>query len=355
MIDPPRPEAIAAVKACQDAGIQVKMITGDHALTAAAIAGQLGLRVNGNTETGRAEVITGSQLAAMSDQQVVEAAGHTAVFARVSPEQKLRLVESLQARNNIVAMTGDGVNDAPALKQANIGVAMGITGTDVSKEAADMILTDDNFATLEEAVEEGRAVFDNLTKIIAWTLPTNLGQGLIILLAVLLGEALPVLPLQVLWINMTSVGALGLVLALENREQDIMQRKPRNPQAPILTGVLLWRILIVGTLILIGAFGLFELELAEGNTIAQARTVAVNAVVAVALFYLFNCRSLTRSVFQIGFFSNPWVIAGVVGMVVLQALVHLRSLHEQHFFQRTDRLDRVEPHPGAGPGFICGY
>ena len=224
MIDPPRPEAIAAVKACQDAGIQVKMITGDHALTAAAIAGQLGLQVNGQTETSQIEVITGSQLAAMSDQQVIEAAGHTAVFARVSPEQKLRLVESLQASNNIVAITGDGVNDAPALKQANIGVAMGITGTDVSKEAADMVLTDDNFATLEAAVEEGRAVFDNLTKIIAWTLPTNLGQGLIILLAVLLGEALPVLPLQVLWINMTSVGVLGLVLAFENREQDIMRR-----------------------------------------------------------------------------------------------------------------------------------
>ena len=321
MIDPPRPEAISAVNACQNAGVQIKMITGDHALTAATVARQLGLYASAEESGGmHPTVITGSQLAGMSDTQIIAATEHTVVFARISPEQKLRLVESLQARGEVVAMTGDGVNDAPALKQADIGVAMGITGTDVSKEAADMVLTDDNFATLEAAVEEGRTVFDNLTKIIAWTLPTNLGQGLIILTAVLLGETLPVLPLQVLWINMTSVGALGLVLAMEKGEADIMKRKPRGSQAPILTGVLLWRILIVGVLILLGSFGLFELELYQGGTLAQARTVAVNSVVAVAVFYLFNCRSLIRSVFRIGFFSNPWVIAGVAAMILLQML-----------------------------------
>jgi len=314
MIDPPRPEAIEAVQACQTAGIQVKMITGDHALTAAAIARQIGL------EGTSSEVLTGKAIAALSDQALVEAADRTAVFARVSPEQKLRLVEALQTRGHVVAMTGDGVNDAPALKQADIGVAMGITGTDVSKEAADMVLTDDNFATIQAAVEEGRSVFDNLTKIIVWTLPTNLGEGLVILAGILLGTVLPILPIQVLWINMTTVAALGLVLALEAREPDIMRRPPRDPRAPLLTPVLAWRTLLVGLLILLGAFGLFELELGLGVSIGQARTVAVNVVVMVELFYLFNCRSLTQSMLKIGFLSNRWVFVGVTVMVVLQLL-----------------------------------
>ncbi len=314
MIDPPRPEAIEAVQACQTAGIQVKMITGDHALTAAAIARQIGL------EGTSSEVLTGKAIAALSDQALVEAADRTAVFARVSPEQKLRLVEALQTRGHVVAMTGDGVNDAPALKQADIGVAMGITGTDVSKEAADMVLTDDNFATIQAAVEEGRSVFDNLTKIIVWTLPTNLGEGLVILAGILLGTVLPILPIQVLWINMTTVAALGLVLALEAREPDIMRRPPRDPRAPLLTPVLAWRTLLVGLLILLGAFGLFELELGLGVSIGQARTVAVNVVVMVELFYLFNCRSLTQSMLKIGFLSNRWVFVGVSVMVVLQLL-----------------------------------
>ena len=315
MVDPPRPEAVAAVRACQKAGIRVKMITGDHALTAAAIAAQVGLDgTQGSTPT----VLTGRDIEQLSDAAMADAIERTAVFARVTPVQKLRLVKALQARGHVVAMTGDGVNDAPALKQADIGVAMGMAGTDVAREAADMVLTDDNFATLEAAVEEGRGVFDNLTKIIAWTLPTNLGEGLVILAAILAGTALPILATQILWINMTTVGVLGLVLALEGKEPGIMQRAPRDPQIAILTDVLLWRILTVGLLILVGAFGLFIWEQRIGGSLEQARTVAVNVVVMIEIFYLFNCRSLTYSMFQIGVFSNRWLVFGVLVMVLLQ-------------------------------------
>jgi cation-transporting P-type ATPase F len=313
MIDPPRAEAITAVRKCHTAGIRVKMITGDHALTASAIAGQIGLPNPANAVTGRI-------LAEISDRELIDVADQTSVFARVTPEQKLRLVEALQTRGNIVAMTGDGVNDAPALKRADIGVAMGITGTDVAKEAADMVLTDDNFASIEAAVEEGRGVFDNLTKFIIWTLPTNMGEGLVILAAIITGVALPILPVQILWINMTTAVLLGLMLAFEPKEQEIMMRAPRNPQAPILTRELIGRIVIVGTLLLVGAFGLFEWELMQGADIAEARTVAVNVFVMVELFYLFNCRSLTKSIFRLGFFSNPWVWGGVATMLLLQVL-----------------------------------
>ncbi len=315
MMDPPRQEAMAAVRASQQAGITVKMITGDHALTAAAIGKQIGL-----CQEDCASVITGSELARLSDAELIEQAENVNVFARVAPEQKLRLVEALQARGHIVAMTGDGVNDAPALKQANIGVAMGITGTDVSKEAADMILTDDNFASIEAAIEEGRGVFDNLTKFIAWTLPTNLGEGMVLLAAIVTGATLPILPIQLLWINMITAGVLGIALSLEPKEPGLMRRKPRDPQAPILNGVLLWRILLVSLFILAGAFGLFEYELARGVPVAEARTVAVNVVVVVEIFYLFNARSLTRSPFQLGFLSNPWAIGGAILMVLLQLL-----------------------------------
>ncbi|HOD44600.1 MAG TPA: HAD-IC family P-type ATPase, partial [Anaerolineaceae bacterium] len=312
---PPRPEAIAAVRTSQGAGIAVKMITGDHALTAAAIGKQIGLC------TGECnEVLTGAQLLQLSDTELMEKAQTVNVFARVAPEQKLRLVEALQARGQVVAMTGDGVNDAPALKQANIGVAMGITGTDVSKEAADMILTDDNFASIEAAVEEGRGVYDNLVKFITWTLPTNLGEGLVLLAAIVAGAVLPILPIQILWINMVTAGVLGVTLALEPKEPGIMDRPPRNPGAPILDRMQITRVIIVGLIILIGAFGLFEYEINRGASVQEARTVAVNVVIFVELFYLFNARSLTRSPFQIGFFSNPWAIGGSVLMVLLQIL-----------------------------------
>ena len=238
----------------------------------------------------------------------------------MTPEQKLRLVEALQAKGHVVAMTGDGVNDAPALKRADIGVAMGITGTDVAKEAADMVLTDDNFASIEAAVEEGRGIFDNLTKFIVWTLPTNLGEGLVILAAIFAGVTLPILPVQILWINMTTAVLLGLMLAFEPKEPGIMSRPPRDPKTPILTGVLIWRVFLVGLLLLAGAFGLFEWELMTGAPVAEARTVAVNVFVLVELFYLFNCRSLTQSMFRLGFFSNPMLFGGVTIMLILQVM-----------------------------------
>lgn len=319
MIDPPRAEAIRAVADCQRAGIAVKMITGDHKGTAVAIAKQLGLR-GGQDDHGQLAAVTGRELEEIADRQLPDTAERAAVFARVAPEQKLRLVRALQQRGHIVAMTGDGVNDAPALKQADIGVAMGITGTDVSKGAADMILTDDNFASIEAAVEEGRNVFDNLTKFIAWTMPTNGGEGLLILVSILLDTALPVLPVQLLWINMSTALLLGLMLVLEPKEQDLMARPPREPGQPILTPLLVLRIVIVSLFMVAGGFALFLWEKSQGTPIAEARTVVVNVIVMVELFYLLNCRSLTRSFFALGLFSNPWLVGGVLAMIAAQLL-----------------------------------
>lgn len=320
MIDPPRAEAVQAINICRRAGIQVKMITGDHAVTAAAIAHRIGLDGMAVEAGSRPKVLTGAELAAMSHQELSKGVEETAVFARMAPEQKLRLVKALQSHGHVVAMTGDGVNDAPALKQADIGVAMGITGTEVAKEAADMVLTDDNFSSIQAAVEEGRGVFDNLTKFIVWTLPTNLGEGLVVMAAIFLGLTLPILPVQILWINMTTAGFLGLMLAFEPREPDIMLRPPRNPKTPILTGQLITRILLVGGLLLLASFALFQWEIITGSTIAEARTVAVNSFVIIELFYLFNCRSLTKSTFRLGFFTNPWVFGGVAAMLLLQII-----------------------------------
>lgn len=314
MIDPPRAEVIRAVEECKEAGVRVKMITGDHALTASAVAREIGL-ADSETQT---EALTGAQLSELTDQELIEVAERSQVFARVAPEQKLKLVEALQEKGHVVAMTGDGVNDAPALKKADIGIAMGITGTDVAKGTADMILTDDNFATIVAAVEEGRRLFDNLIKFITWTLPTNGGEGLVILAAVLVGAALPILPVQILWINMTTAVLLGLMLAFEPMEPDVMKRPPRDPKASILSGQLLWRVVLVSAILLTGAFGLFVIEKKLGADTAQARTVAVNVFFLVELFYLFNCRSLTRSMWSIGLFSNPWVILGSVSMILAQ-------------------------------------
>ena len=243
----------------------------------------------------------------------------TAVFARVAPEQKLRLVRALQSRGHVVAMTGDGVNDAPALKQADIGVAMGITGTEVSKAAADMILTDDNFASIEAAVEEGRGVFDNLTKFIVWTLPTNAGEAAILLTAIVFGTQLPAVPVQLLWVNMMTSVLLGLTLVFEAKERDLMLRPPRDPERPLISGALLMRTGLVTLVMLAGGLWLFHREMAvAGATLAEARTAVINVIVAVEIAYLFNCRSLTRSPREIGVFTNRWVLGGAGAMIAAQ-------------------------------------
>ncbi len=344
MMDPPRPAAIASVRQCQRAGIAVKMITGDHLVTARAIARQIGLdhsplvaadsrrlktpgaASEGNhnlltaAATSKLPALSGRELEKIPDEELPEVAERTVVFARVAPEQKLRLVKALQARGHVVAMTGDGVNDAPALKQADIGVAMGISGTDVAKGAAAMILTDDNFASIEAAVEEGRGVFANLTKFIVWIIPTNLGEALTLLGAIVLGLPLPLLPLQLLWINLTDT-LLGLSLAFEPKEHDVMSRPPRAPKEPLLTFPLIMRTGLVSLLMLGGGLGLFLWELrVEQAGLAPARTVAVNTIVLVQLIYLFNCRSLNHSLFAIGLFTNRWTIIGSLAMLGGQLL-----------------------------------
>jgi Ca2+-transporting ATPase len=333
MIDPPRPEALEAVHACQRAGILVKMITGDHAGTAAAIGRRLGLCGQAcAVHTG--EVVTGRQIAELAADQLPQVAETTAVFARVSPEQKLRLVEALQQRAHVVAMTGDGVNDAPALKKADIGIAMGINGTEVSKEAADMLLTDDNFATIRAAVEEGRGVFDNLTKFITWTLPTNGGEALVLVTAIFFALELAITPLQILWINMTTAVLLGLMLAFEPKEPGIMERAPREPDTPILTRVLIGRIVLTSILLTVAGFGLFELKLAQGAPLELARTLTVNLFVFGEMAYLFNCRSLTRPVRELGFFSNRWFWGGILIMTALQILYTYSPLFNRIFGSR---------------------
>jgi cation-transporting P-type ATPase F len=319
MIDPPRKEVIEAVALCQKAGIDVKMITGDHALTAATIAAEIGLE--GKKSGEKLVAVTGKELQQLDDDSFTQTANSVAVFARVSPDQKLRLVRALQEKGKIVAMTGDGVNDGPALKQANIGVAMGITGTDVAKDASDMVLTDDNFSSIEGAVEEGRGVFDNLTKFIAWTLPTNLGEGLVILAAVIIGTQLPILPVQLLWINMTTAVFLGLMLAFEPKEPGIMDRPPRPADLPILTKDLIMRTILVGFLMMVAAFGLYLYEVKSlGLSVSYGQTVATSVFVFMESAYLLNCRSLVRPLKEIGYFSNGWIYAGIAAMLFFQLL-----------------------------------
>ncbi len=329
MIDPPREEAIQAVAVCKKAGVAVKMITGDHELTALAVARMVGLleaplkseadyEANFEDNDKVPLVLNGKTIAGLSDHQLIEQVAHVSVFARVAPEDKLRLVRALQARGNVVAMTGDGVNDAPSLRQANVGIAMGITGTDVAKETADIVLADDNFASIEAAVEEGRAVYDNLVKFITWTLPTNFGEGLVILAAVLAGVSLPILPVQILWINMTTAVLLGLMLAFEPREKGIMSRKPRASNEPLLTPVLVSFIVSVGVIFGAGVFISYNFLLGAGRSQEAARTLAVNIFVFGEIFFLFNCRSLRTSFIRVNFFSNPKLLIGTAVMIALQ-------------------------------------
>lgn len=338
MIDPPGPEVIEAVHRCQSAGMQVKMITGDHLITAEAIARQIGIGDvgEGKPPLGASMAINGTELEVLSKEQFAENVKEKTVFARSSPEQKLRLVESLQEQGHIVAMTGDGVNDAPALKRADIGVAMGIRGTEVSKEASDMVLADDNFASIVAAVEEGRGVFHNLIKFITWTLPTNVAEALIILSAIAIGTALPISPVQILWINMTTAVLLGMMLAFEPKDKGIMDQPPRDPKSPIINGELVFRILFVGVLLLIGSYSVFLYELRQGMDLKSAQTLATNILVFGELFYLFACRSLRYSMFKVGLFNNKPLLGGALAMAALQmaftyspwfqALFHTQSL-----------------------------
>jgi magnesium-transporting ATPase (P-type) len=285
LLDPARAEAATAVADCKAAGIGVKMITGDHAATAGAVARELGIGEN-------ARVLTGHQLDSMDDDALARAVAETDVFARTTPEHKLRLVSALQARGAVAAMTGDGVNDAPALKRADVGVAMGKRGTEAAKEAAEMVLGDDNFASIAAAVREGRIVYDNLIKAILFILPTNGGQAFTLLAAIAFGTLLPITPVQILWVNMVTAVTLALALAFEAGEPGVMNRPPRRRDAPILSGFLIWRVAFVSALLVIAVFGLFTFARDSGMEIAAARTLAVNTLVAGEIVYLFSARRL---------------------------------------------------------------
>ena len=288
LIDAPRAEAIEAVKECHAAGIRVKMITGDHAATARAIAGQIGLK---NCE----RVLTGVDVDAMSDTVLAEAAVETDIFARTSPSHKLRLVTALQSRGLIVAMTGDGVNDAPALKRADAGIAMGQKGSEAAKEAAEFVLADDNFASIAAAVREGRTVYDNIKKVISWTLPTNAGEAMTIIVALFAGIALPITAVQILWVNLITAVTLGLALAFEPSEPGTMRRLPRRRDAPLLTGELVWHIVLVSTLFLFAVFGIFNYAVDRGYDQALAQTMAMNMLVVLEIFHLFFIRNIHGS------------------------------------------------------------
>ncbi|HRP76170.1 MAG TPA: cation-transporting P-type ATPase [Rhodocyclaceae bacterium] len=315
IIDPPREEAIAAVAQCQQAGIRVKMITGDHLATARAIGQQLGMGKD-------CKALAGHELEGLDDDALQRAAREADVFARTTPEHKLRLVRALQAQGHVTAMTGDGVNDAPALKRADVGVAMGRKGTEAAKQAAEMVLADDNFASIAHAVEEGRAVYDNIRKAILHMLPTNTGQSLTIMMAILMGLALPLTPVQVLWVNMVTSVSLAMALAFQPAEPGVMRRPPRSPDAPLLSGFLLWRVLFVGLLLWAGTFGHFAyMEEIKGVSHELARTVAINTLVAGQAFYLLNLRLIHDPVLSFGALRQSramWIAIGI--LILLQLL-----------------------------------
>ena len=329
MIDPPRTEAIEAIKACHNAGITVKMITGDHHATARAIGMELNLSANG-------AVVTGVDLSKMSDAELDKTIQTTNIYARVAPEHKLRLVKALQNNNEVVAMTGDGVNDAPSLKQSNVGVAMGITGTSVSKESADIVLADDNFSSIAAAVEEGRRVYDNLLKSLAFLLPTNLGLAFILIYGIMFFPfnpitkelLLPMLPVQLLWINLVTAIALALPLAFEVKEPNVMNRPPRKPDEALFNGFVTFRVFFVSILMTVVTIVLFNWEyayslktgMAQTDALARSQSIAVTFIIFFQIFYLINCRSLKDSVFKIGLFSNGFIFLGIGSIMLLQAM-----------------------------------
>ncbi|MBN3909254.1 MAG: HAD-IC family P-type ATPase [Nostoc sp. NMS1] len=321
MIDPPRESAIKAVQACQSAGIQVKMITGDHGVTAQAIARRMGINNNGSVLA-----FTGTELAKMDQIELAQVAQEGVVFARVAPEQKLRLVEALQLKGEVVAMTGDGVNDAPALKQADIGIAMGGAGTEVAKEASDMLLTDDNFASIEAAVEEGRAVYKNLLKAICFILPVNGGESMTILISTLLARDLPILSLQVLWLNMLNSITMTVPLAFEPKAQNVMQQPPRHPNEPLLSGSRIKRILAISLFNWIVIFGVFEYIRQTTGNIDLARTMAINSLIAGRIFYLLSISQLVPNLIakMDGTIQEnvdiPAIGLGIVGAIILQII-----------------------------------
>ncbi len=320
MIDPPRPEAERAVDAARRAGIRVMMITGDHRITARAIAGQLGLLRDGG------EVLEGRDIAALSDEELERRVEGIAACARAEPAHKLRIVKALQKRGHVVAMTGDGVNDAPALKRADIGVAMGITGTDVSREASDMVLADDNFATLVGAVQEGRVIFSNIRRVVVYLLATNSGEALTLLLTILAGFPLPLLPVQILWINLITDGAPTIALGQEPAHAGVLDEPPRDPRAPFLQRALLYRVVFVALFMAAGTMGLFLFAL-RGGSLEHARTVAFATMATFQLFNVWNARSLNESVFRVGLLRNRWVVWGVLSSaLLLVAAIHVGFL-----------------------------
>jgi magnesium-transporting ATPase (P-type) len=315
LIDPPRREAIEAVAECHSAGIEVKMITGDHALTAAAIGRQIGLKQHQN-------VLTGAQINALSEEELFDAVLKTDIFARTTPEHKLRLVMALQSHGMTVAMTGDGVNDAPALKRADAGIAMGQKGSEAAKEASELVLADDNFASIAAAVREGRTVYNNIKKVISWTLPTNAGEASVIILALLLGEMLPVTPIQILWVNMITAVTLGIALAFEPADENTMRRAPRKRNEPLLGGELIWHIGFVATLFIAGVFGMYHYALEEEKGIDYARTVAFNTLVIMEIFHLFYIRNMSTTALTLKMLRGTralWIAVGIVVVAQLAA------------------------------------
>jgi P-type Ca2+ transporter type 2C len=330
IIDPPRPEAIESIKTCKEAGIKVKMITGDHVITARAIGRELGIG------DGK-RAISGAELEAMNDDELRRAAVEYDIFARTSPEHKLRLVSALQAEKMICAMTGDGVNDAPALKRADVGIAMGIKGTEVTKDAAEMVLADDNFASIANAVEEGRTIYDNLRKAILFIIPTNGAESLVIMAAVLMGMVLPITPVQILWVNMVTAVTLALALSFEPTEDGVMKRPPRDTHAPILDGYFVWRIGFVSILIGGLTLAMYTWLKQNGYEIETARTIAVNSLVAGQLFYLFNCRKLHNPALGRGFFNNRAAFYAS-GILIMLQLVFTYAPFMNHLFGTDPHL-----------------